>query len=219
MNEANSTIQTNEEQESRQGHKDSRDFFGKFFPKLDIWDKKTTTALYNHENLLKQRKIWQFISFLGDPREWLIVVVILGIYGLIIHDFTLFAIFFTGFFQSFASYFFIKYTVKRPRPFKQDSTIIRLDSTGHGYSFPSGHCHHSTILFGLITLLWLPTWVFSLVIILNLLIGFSRIMLGCHYISDTIIGIIEAYLELIIFWLFAKDIYVDLIIHIQNLIF
>lgn len=219
MNNSNSYIETSETEGNREIIPSKAEKTKNLWNKIDFWDKKTTTFLYSHEKLRSHRKWWKFISYMGDPREWLLIFVISGIYGLIVQDLSYFTIFFSGFFQSFAVYFLIKYTVKRPRPFKQDNSIIRLDSTGHGFSFPSGHCHHSTILFGLIILLWLPSWVFVLLFLFNLLIAFSRVMLGCHFISDTIVGVIEAYLELILFWMITKSFYLDILILVQNSIF
>ncbi|MCF2140871.1 MAG: phosphatase PAP2 family protein [Candidatus Lokiarchaeota archaeon] len=207
----NSALFQNRNQES--------DFIAQMFPIFDSKDKKLTEFLYHNSNLQKIRWIWQILSFLGDPRIWLFVFLFFGVYGLYIKDLTYITLFFTGFFQSFVIYYIIKNLIKRHRPFKQNETIIRLDSTGHGYSFPSGHCHHSTILYGLIALIWLPFWSIPLFFILNLLIAISRIMLGCHFVSDTIMGIIEAYIELIIFWWVTKIFYLNILYVIQSIIF
>ncbi|WP_457558191.1 phosphatase PAP2 family protein [Candidatus Harpocratesius sp.] len=200
------------------GNKES-DLIAQKFPILDIRDKKLTEFLYHNSIFKKNRWIWQIISYFGDPRLWLLVFIFFGVYGWYFKDLTYLAIFITGFFQSFVIYYVIKFVIKRHRPFKQNETIIRLDRTGYGYSFPSGHCHHSTILYGLIALIWLPFWTFPFIIILNLLIAFSRIMLGCHFVFDTIVGIIEAYIELIIFWWGTKIIYLKIVYIIQSFIF
>lgn len=64
------------------------------------------------------------------------------------------------------------------------------------YSFPSGHASSGFILYGLIAYLilqgnlpkWLKYTLAALLILLSLLIGFSRIYLHVHYASDVLAG-------------------------------
>ena len=86
----------------------------------------------------------------------------------------------------------LKIAVHRNRPFF-------LDPYGHwsGYSFASGHTIGATLLYGQLALFVLPalksrqwrrvTIIFTALLIL--LVGFSRIALGAHYLSDVLGGI------------------------------
>jgi undecaprenyl-diphosphatase len=85
----------------------------------------------------------------------------------------------------------IKYSIRRPRPPIEE----RLISQG-GYSFPSGHSMMSMCLYGVIIYLVsqnikdkkIRHLVISILVLLVLLIGLSRIYLRVHYPSDVLAG-------------------------------
>jgi undecaprenyl-diphosphatase len=91
--------------------------------------------------------------------------------------------------------------VQRPRP--EEYRIINES----GYSFPSGHSMVSMAFYGLL-IYWIIKHVenkyykYILVTLLGMLIiliGTSRIYLGVHYTSDVIAGFLIAFSYLIIF--------------------
>ena len=84
---------------------------------------------------------------------------------------------------------FLKYAFHRPRP-HFDDPILTLTS----YSFPSGHTMMATVLYGMVAAYLFartPDWrrrvliVFSASLLIAL-VGFSRIYLGAHYLSDVL---------------------------------
>ena len=95
----------------------------------------------------------------------------------------------------------LKHIVQRPRP-----TKFRIIDE-RGYSFPSGHSMVSTAFYGFLIYLiyknvknkyikWSSITVLSILIIL---IGTSRIYLGVHYTSDVLAGFLISISYLIIF--------------------
>ena len=86
----------------------------------------------------------------------------------------------------------VKIAVNRPRPSVLDPII-----TAHGKSFPSGHAMSSTVVYGALLLVflpmvprrWRPTAIVSTVLLVAL-IGFSRLGLGVHYLSDVVGGFV-----------------------------
>ncbi|MHB1769545.1 MAG: LssY C-terminal domain-containing protein [Minisyncoccota bacterium] len=84
--------------------------------------------------------------------------------------------------------FLAKIAVHRPRP----ENAVYLE---HSYSFPSGHAMVSVVLYGFLayTLLRFQGWrrkvnVFFSCLVVILAIGFSRLYLGVHYLSDVWAG-------------------------------
>ena len=83
----------------------------------------------------------------------------------------------------------VKHLIQRQRPVFENP-IATLDS----YSFPSGHTMGATLFYGLMAALavqlfqgWKPRWVAVLgAVVVVLLVGFSRICLGLHYLSDVL---------------------------------
>ena len=86
----------------------------------------------------------------------------------------------------------IKATVDRARPHLPESV-----ATAHGTSFPSGHTQSATVGCGILVLIFLPVvrrgwrkWLYLAAALVVAVIGFSRIALGVHYLSDVVGGVI-----------------------------
>lgn len=86
----------------------------------------------------------------------------------------------------------VKEAVDRPRP-----SLVEPVATAHGKSFPSGHAMSSTVVYGALLLVFLPVIgrryrpvVMAGAVLLVLAIGFTRLALGVHYISDVVGGFV-----------------------------
>ena len=99
----------------------------------------------------------------------------------------------------------LKYIYTRPRP-----EFMLIDE--YGYSFPSGHAMVSMAFYGLFIYIlfhtninkYLKYILSSLIFILIMLIGLSRIYLNVHYVSDVIAGFAVSVIYLIFFTKFMK---------------
>lgn len=94
----------------------------------------------------------------------------------------------------------LKIIFRRPRP----DSILWLENV-QGYSFPSGHSMVSMAYYGfLIYLFYISNYKYrwlliSLLVVIILLIGLSRVYLGVHYLSDVLSGFVVSIIYLVCF--------------------
>jgi len=95
---------------------------------------------------------------------------------------------------------FFKLAFHSPRPFWVSGAVKAYVLEG-AYGAPSGHSMNTLSVFGMTALGLKRRWLTILCIVLVLMVGFSRLYLGMHFLSDVIIGWIIAILLL---WIVIK---------------
>lgn len=90
----------------------------------------------------------------------------------------------------------IKILFKRNRPYIQNNKIKNLSNSDHTrsifsiYSFPSGHTMMATIL----AIILYKKYNNNIILLFSIIIGFTRVYLGIHYLSDVLAGILISFL-------------------------
>lgn len=138
--------------------------------------------------------VLNFVSTLGAPLWFWVLIGGASIYLWRHHRRRLVAFLLTSTLGGSIVNTIVKETINRPRPTFRDPAAIIFQE---GKSFPSGHAMSSTIAYGALLLIFLPLipkrrrpWAIAGVATLVFLVGFSRLGLGVHYVSDVIGGFI-----------------------------
>lgn len=94
----------------------------------------------------------------------------------------------------------IKFLVRRRRPKGEWGEFYRKNDP---HSFPSGHAARA-FLIALIAFIYGPIWLGIALLIWAILVSLARVMMGVHYLSDVIVGMLLGLLWGWIFTFIAK---------------
>lgn len=171
-----------------------------FFLHNNRFDDKVFNYLQNHVSD-ENNQVMLFFTYLGRHEFLIPANLVLIAYFLFIKKHRWYSIKVPAIaLSSLALMFGLKHLFDRDRP------LIPLLEEARGLSFPSGHALMSVTFYGLLIYIVFKgfknkplKWTFiSLLLLLILIIGFSRIYLRVHYASDVIAGFCVGLLWLVI---------------------
>lgn len=97
---------------------------------------------------------------------------------------------------------FFKQMFFGPRPYWLDPSVFRVEELDYGV--PSGHTQLVATFYGALALQIQRRWMTALAILLVVAMFFSRIYLGAHFLHDTTVGLLLAFIILFTFWAWQK---------------
>lgn len=152
-----------------------------------MWDRRWVRRINSGCKYRGVRSLFGLVSRLGDGSFWyLLMLVLLCVDPLNTYKPVLHMALAGG--VGTLVYKWLKQQASRPRPFCHDQQIVLSIAPLDRYSFPSGHTLHA-VIFTYIGVFYFPLlgW---LLIPFSLLVAASRIVLGLHYPSDVIAGLL-----------------------------
>jgi membrane-associated phospholipid phosphatase len=168
--------------------------------KIADWDRRVLLRIYNIQNVYLTR-LFKIVSHIGSTPFWVAVGLVAFIPGLIFHvafpayldlgDFLIHfcAQLFTAFIVSGSVLIPAKYVIYRQRPHQKFRDIPSRDYYVTDPSMPSGHCAQWILYGWVVSVYLLGNWYMILVLATLPLIIVSRIYLGSHFPSDTLVGV------------------------------
>lgn len=145
--------------------------------------------------------LMQFITYFGQ--EIIIIAVICTLYWCVDKRFA-YLLGFT-YFTAGLCVQALKITFRIPRPWVLDPDFKAVESAvpgATGYSFPSGHTQGAACLFMPVSLKAKKVWLKLLCIAAFVLIGFSRMYLGCHTPKDVLVSMAISIIVTLVIWKF-----------------
>jgi membrane-associated phospholipid phosphatase len=132
--------------------------------------------------------VMRVVTNLGASLTWIVVLTLVGVWLLYRRLYRLASFLAVTAIGSSLLNEAIKAAVGRTRP-----VLVNPIATATGKSFPSGHTQAATVGYGILLLIFIPVlsrgWrklVAAAATIVVLLVGFSRVALGVHYLSDVV---------------------------------
>jgi len=176
------------------------------------WEKALAIKVYSSHSKKSQIIYFKMITTFGSPGLWWIIMTVFLIYGISLGRWFEYASFSGAYVFTMPIYLAIKAIVRRKRPFKVHEEIVPRGRAEAGASFPSGHSTFSALLYCYIGLFYFNGGLILIpLFLMSLYIGYTRMVLGVHYLSDVIVGVIYGFTMGILYHFFFHPIWIEFV--------
>ncbi len=155
--------------------------------RIQSWDEAWCLRINRASTCLPIRDFFRVISRLGDGIFWYCLMLWLLVQYQSAALWPVLHMVVAGLVCT-ALYKWLKHKTHRPRPFDKHQGINCITAPLDQFSFPSGHTLHA-VAFSVVALAYYPALAW-LLLPFTVLVAVSRLVLGLHYPSDVLAGIV-----------------------------
>ncbi len=176
------------------------------------WEKTLAIKVYSNHSKKAQIIYFKLITTFGSPGLWWIIMMVFLLYGILFGRWFELASFSGAYVFTMPIYLIIKSAVRRKRPFKVHEEIVPRGHAEVGASFPSGHSTFGALLYCYLGLFYFNGGIIMIpLFLMALYIGYTRMVLGVHYLSDIIVGVLYGFTMGLLYHFFFHQIWVEFI--------
>lgn len=176
------------------------------------WEKALAIKVYSSHGKKAQILYFKLITTFGSPGLWWIIMTVFLFYGILLGRWFEYASFSGAYVFTMPIYLTVKAIVRRKRPFKVHEEIVPRGYAEKGASFPSGHSTFGALLYCYIGLFYFNGGLIMIpLFLMALYIGYTRMVLGVHYLSDIIVGVIYGFTMGILYHFYFHPIWIEFV--------
>lgn len=189
--------------------------------RIEQWDHRIFLKIYHGEFSTRIRSLAKIYSFFGNALWWAVVGVFIFFLNYFMKDYYLFFLFFGGYCQSIILFLILRYGfINRRRPYRtlKEHGVEKSDEiVRESRSFPSGHVTFF-IFYGCLFSFYFESYFLLIIFVgLAILMALSRLILGMHFPSDVIVGLISGSIFALLYLGLTYPLWIELFYFLVNL--
>jgi len=153
--------------------------------KVTLFDERVLNLLTPLYRFVSLKTFWKLVSRTGDG--WFYPLAPLAVWAIESSEaWSFFSVLLVAYALDVPAYVFLKKIFKRQRPYQRMPSVENLAQPIDTFSFPSGHTAAASV-FTVVLVAFFPSLLW-LAVFWCACVGFSRVFLGAHYLTDVLAG-------------------------------
>jgi undecaprenyl-diphosphatase len=176
------------------------------------WERKLAINVYSSHSGKGQILYYKLATTIGSPALWWTFLTIFFFRGVMLDEWFEYVSMSGAYVLTMIPYFIIKFLVKRLRPYQVLDEIQPRGYPEKGYSFPSGHSTFGALMYSYIGFVYFDGGLMLIpLFLIALYIGYTRMVLGVHYLTDIIAGVIYGFISGFLYLSFMQELWVQIV--------